>query len=132
MFSAEDVRAVLAHPLGARLAPVRLEQDQLKKGARQGTIDRIAGLAATMLADQTADASRSMAAVDEFLVYVAGLPSGEQKTLDELKIPASDSHTGLAFDYTVGESVRDAKANRTCFHKTGDFLGQAARYLGRS
>ena len=72
-----------------------------------------------------------MAKVDEFLTYLAGLPAGEQRTLDELRISATDSHTGLAFEYTVGESVRDAKANRTCFHKTGDFLGQAARFLGK-
>lgn len=132
MFSPDDVRRILRHPLGARLAPLRLEQDQLKKGVRPDTIARLAEVARTMLADQTADAGPSMAAVDEFLTYAAGLPAAEQKTLDELKIPATDSHTGLAFDYTVGESVRDAKANRTCFHKTGDFLGQAARYLGRS
>jgi len=25
--------------------------------------------------------------------------------------------------------VRDAKGNRVCFHKTGDFIGQAAKYL---
>lgn len=132
MFTPDDVRRVLRHPLGARLAPLRLEQDQLKKGVRRDTIDRLARLSATMLADQTPDAAPSMVAVDEFLSYVAGLPASEQKTLDELKIPATDSHTALAFDYTIGESVRDAKANRTCFHKTGDFLGQAARYLGRS
>ncbi|OIW27588.1 hypothetical protein CONLIGDRAFT_440798 [Coniochaeta ligniaria NRRL 30616] len=132
MFSPDDVRAILRHPLGAKLAPLRLEQNQLKKGVRPDTIARLAKIASTMLSDQTPDAGPSMAAVDEFLTYVAGLPAAEQKTLDELKIPATDSHTGLAFDYTVGESVRDAKANRTCFHKTGDFLGQAARYLGRS
>lgn len=132
MFSPDDVRAILAHPLGAPLAPLRLSQDQLKKGVRPDTISRLAAVAATMLADQSADAAASLGAVDELLTYIAALPAAEQKTLDELKIPATDSHTGAAFDYTVGESVRDAKANRTCFHKTGDFLGQAARYLGKS
>ncbi|KAB5585599.1 hypothetical protein GE09DRAFT_1210205 [Coniochaeta sp. 2T2.1] len=130
MFSPSDVRAILRHPLGERLAPLRLEQHQLKKGVRPDTIAMLKKVADTMLKDQSADAAASLKSLDELLSYIAALPEREQKTLDELKIPGTDSHTGLAFDYTVGESVRDAKANRTCFHKTGDFLGQAARWLG--
>lgn len=57
------------------------------------------------------------------------VPEFEQKAIDGLKCPARDSHTGQAYDFSIGESVRDAKGNRVCFHKTGDFIGQAAMYL---
>lgn len=129
MFSPGDVGRILAHPLGQRLRPLNVEQNKLKQGIRPATIDRLASVSQTMLADQTPNAAPSMQAVDEFLVYAATLPAAEQRTLDVLKVPATDSHTGQAYDYTIGESLRDAKANRTCFHKTGDFLAQAARYL---
>ena len=129
MFAPGDVVQILAHPLGQRLRPLNVEQNQLKQGVRPATIERLASVSKTMLADQTPNAAPSMQAVDEFLVYAATLPAAEQRTLDKLKVPATDSHTGQAYDYTVGESIRDAKSNRTCFHKTGDFLAQAARYL---
>jgi len=129
MFSPADVGRILAHPLGQRLRPLNVEQGKLKQGVRPVTIELLGKVSQTMLADQTPDAAPSMKAVDEFLVYAATLPAAEQRTLDVLKVPATDSHTGQAYDYTVGESLRDAKANRTCFHKTGDFLAQAARYL---
>lgn len=57
------------------------------------------------------------------------VPEAEQKALDGLKCPAKDSHTGQSYDFAVGEAVRDAKGNRVCFHKTGDFLKQAGTYL---
>jgi hypothetical protein len=129
MFSPDDVRKILGHQLGQRLRPLSLEQSQLKHGVRAATIDRLASLAEIMLEDQSATAGPSLHALDEFLVYSAALPAEEQKTLELLKVPATDGHTGQAYDYTISDSVRDAKANRTCFHKTGDFLSQAATYL---
>jgi len=57
------------------------------------------------------------------------VPDLEQKAIDGLKCPAKDSHTGQAYDSSIGEAVRDAKGNRVCFHKTGDFIGQAAAHL---
>ena len=57
------------------------------------------------------------------------VPELEQKAIDGLKCPAKDSHTGQAYESSIGEAVRDAKGNRVCFHKTGDFIGQAAAYL---
>ena len=57
------------------------------------------------------------------------VPDLEQKAIDGLKCPAKDSHTGQSYDFSIGESVRDAKGNRVCFHKTGDFIKQAAAHL---
>jgi hypothetical protein len=57
------------------------------------------------------------------------VPGLEQKAIDGLKCPAKDSHTGQAYDVIIGEAVRDAKGNRVCFHKTGDFIQQAAAHL---
>lgn len=132
MFTPTDVRRILSHPLGTPLKPLTLAQSQLKRGVRPDTVVRLRELSRVILADQSEDARGSMVALDEFMVYMAALPAGEQSVLDELKVPGRDSHSGLDFDYTVGESVRGAKSARTCFHKTGDFLGQAARWLGGS
>ena len=60
---------------------------------------------------------------------MATLPQPEQKAIDVLQVPAKDRHTGQPFDTSMGEFVRDAQGNRLCFHKTGDLIGQAARYL---
>lgn len=89
-------------------------------------------MSAVLLADMSLDQMESRHVVDGFLGYVATLPESEQQALDRLRVPAKDSHTGQAFDTSIGEAVRDAKANRVCIHKTGDFLQQAARYLKRS
>lgn len=60
------------------------------------------------------------------------MPESEQKAINGLKCPAKDSHTGQAYDFTIGEAVQDAKGNKVCFHKTGDFIKQAAEYLARN
>ncbi|EAT90970.1 hypothetical protein SNOG_01321 [Parastagonospora nodorum SN15] len=52
-----------------------------------------------------------------------------EKAIEQLKCPARDSHTGQAYDFSIGEAVLDAKGNRVCFHKTGDFIKQTASYL---
>jgi len=57
------------------------------------------------------------------------VPEAEQKAINELRCPAKDSHTGQSYDFSIGQAVRDAKGNRVCFHKTGDFIKQAAVYL---
>jgi hypothetical protein len=119
MFSEADIRKILRHPLAQVLRPLQLAQDALKKGVRPTTIEWVAKVGSVMRQDQSPDAGPSLKAMDEFLAYSATLPEGEQKTLDSLKIPAKDSHTGQAFDYTIGASVKDAKANVTCFHKVG-------------
>jgi hypothetical protein len=66
---------------------------------------------------------------DEFMVYIATLPQAEQDAIDRLQVPARDSHTNQAFDCTIGEAVRDGKANKICLHKLGDLLKQAATHL---
>ena len=117
MFSEGDIRMILAHPLGQRLKPLQMAQSQLKKGVRLATIDRVEKLGRIMLTDQDIDAASSRIAMDEFLAYVVTIPESEQNTINRLKIPARDGFSGQLFDYTIGEAVRDAKANTTCFHK---------------
>lgn len=129
MFTPKDIRAIVTHPNGKRLAALQVKQHEMAKGVRLKTVDEMEKLAKVLLDDQSMDAMPSRHAVDEFLAYIATLPESEQKALDGLKCPAKDSHTGHSYDFAVGEAVRDAKGNRVCFHKTGDFLKQAAAYL---
>lgn len=117
MFSESDIRMILAHPLGKRLRLLQQAQSQLKQGVRSATIDWIEKLGCIMLAEEAVDAAPSREAMDEFLAFVATIPEAEQNTINSLKIPARDGFSGQPFDYTIGESVRDAKANTTCFHK---------------
>ena len=132
MFTTEDIRTILQHPLGKGLAALGVEQGKLSKGVRPKTIEELEKMSAVLLADMSEDQMESRHVLDQFLGYVATLPGSEQKALDKLRVPAKDSHTGQAFDTTIGEAVRDAKANVVCIHKIGDFLQQAARHLKRS
>jgi hypothetical protein len=111
---------------------MQLEQSQLSQGVRPATIDKLAVLSGMLLNDLTDDQVPSRQALDDFLLYVATLPAAEQSAIDTLRVPATDSHTGQAFDCTIGEALRDGKANKICLHKTGDLIGQAARYLRQS
>ncbi|KAJ4320888.1 hypothetical protein N0V94_003187 [Neodidymelliopsis sp. IMI 364377] len=129
MFTPKDVKGIYMHPLAKPLAALAVEQKELSKGVRPDTIERMEKLSKVLLEDQSADTIPSRHAVDEFLAYVATLPELEQKAIDGLKCPAKDSHTGQAYDSSIGEAMRDAKGNRVCFHKTGDFIGQAAAHL---
>ncbi|KAF8862363.1 hypothetical protein BDZ45DRAFT_799179 [Acephala macrosclerotiorum] len=129
LFTDSDIRQILSHPLGQRLKPMQLKQNQLKSGVRPSTIEWVAKVGKIMLEDQSVDTAPSRHAMDEFQAYVATLPEGEQETIKSLKIPGVDSTSRQPFDYTIGESVRDAVANTTCLHKVGDFLSQAAKYL---
>lgn len=49
--------------------------------------------------------------------------------MESFQCPAFDAHTGNAFDNTVGQTLRDAKATEICIHKAGDFIKQAAAHL---
>ena len=129
MFTPADVRNIVQHPLGKGLAALQMDQSKLKHGLRPTTIDELANLAKVLLEDMTVDQVPSRRAIDEFVAYVATLPKTEQQAIDSLKVPATDSHTRIGYDCTIGEAVRDAQGNRVCTHKTGDFLHQAARYL---
>ncbi|KAJ8115808.1 hypothetical protein OPT61_g2631 [Boeremia exigua] len=129
MFTPKDVKGIYLHPLAKSLAALAVKQQEMSKGVRPETIARMEKLSGVLLEDQSANALPSRHAVDEFLAYVATLPELEQKALDGLKCPAKDSHTGQAYDSSIGEAVRDAKGNRVCFHKTGDFIKQAAAHL---
>jgi hypothetical protein len=129
LFTPNDVKAIVRHPLGKSLAALQVTQKELSKGVRPKTIEELAKLSVTMLNDDSSDQMESRHVIDEFLAYVATLPDAEQNALDKLRVPARDSHTGQAFDSSIGEAVRDAQGNRVCIHKIGDFLGQAARHL---
>lgn len=129
MFTPNDVHAIVQHPLGRRLAAMHVEQGKLAKGVRKATIDQLERLSAVLLADMSTDQRPSRQALDDFQAYMATLPQAEQKALDELRVPAVDSHTGQPFDCTIGESVRDLQANKICLHKSGDLIGQAAKHL---
>jgi hypothetical protein len=129
MFTTNDVRAIILHPFGKRLAAMQVEQSKLKQGVRPKTIEQLDKMAAVLLADQSSDQMESRHVMDEFATYLATLPLSEQKSLDELRVPATDSHTGLPFDTSIGEAVRDAQGNRVCFHKTGDLIRQAVLFL---
>ncbi|KAE9370617.1 hypothetical protein N431DRAFT_344475 [Stipitochalara longipes BDJ] len=132
MFTTEDIRMILQHPLGKGLAALGVEQGKLSKGVRPKTIEELEKMSVVLLADMSEDQMASRHVLDHFLGYVATLPESEQKALNKLRVPAKDSHTGQAFDTTIGEAVRDAKANVVCIHKIGDFLQQAARHLKKS
>jgi hypothetical protein len=129
LFTPSDVRSILQHPLGKGLSALQAEQGKLSQGVRLETIEQLEKVSAVLLEDMSNDQMPSRHVVDEFLVYTAMLPEGEQKAIDKLRVPAKDSHTGQPFDTTIGEAVRDAQGNRVCFHKTGDFLRQAAAHL---
>ena len=128
-FTPDDVAAIIRHPKGACLAALEIEQTQLKRGVRKETITRLRTLSTTLLDDMSENSLPSHTAIDDFLLYIATLPKAEQEAIEKLRVPAVDSHTGLAFDDTVGDAVRDAKGNRICFHKAGDLFGQAGRWL---
>ena len=129
MFTPADVGHIVQHPQGKGLAALQVAQSKLKKGVRPKTIDELDRLAKVLLTDQTEDQAPSRHAVDEFAAYLATLPRAEQKAIDGLRVPAKDSHTGMEFDTTIGEAVKDAQGNRVCSHKIGDFLSQAAKHL---
>jgi protein involved in temperature-dependent protein secretion len=129
MFTPADVQAIIKHPYGRSLAALQVQQSQLRKGVRPQTIEMMEKLSTTLLEDQSEDQLASRHIVDEFLAYVATLPEVEQEAINGLKVPAKDSHTGQAFDCTIGDAIRDAQGNRVCIHKTGDFIGQSAKFL---
>ncbi|KAF2179077.1 hypothetical protein K469DRAFT_731332 [Zopfia rhizophila CBS 207.26] len=129
MFTPRDIRGIVLHPQGKQLAALQIEQHEMSKGVRPDTIEHLENLGKILLEDQSSDQLPSRHAIDGFMAYCATLPEVEQKALDGLKCPAKDSHTGQSYDFTIGEAVRDAKGNRVCFHKTGDFIKQAAAYL---
>lgn len=129
MFTPTDVSRMIAHPVGSKLAAMKLAQDKMSRGVRPSTIAFLEKLAKTFLADMSEDQASSRGVLDEFLAHLATLPKDEQDAIDNLRVPAKDSHTGQEFDSSIGDAVRDARANKICIHKTGDLLGQAARWL---
>ena len=132
MFVPADVRFIVEHPLGKRLAALGVSQRELRQGVRPATIDKLSRLSETLLKDDEETLFvPSRRGTEAFLAYVATLPIKEQDAIHKLWVPARDSHTGMEYDASVGEALEAALANQACFHKVGDLLGQAARYLRR-
>jgi hypothetical protein len=131
-FTVSDVEAIIRHSHGKKLAAIQVEQSKLSKGVRQETITKMRELARVVLDDQSANSHPSHDAVDNFLSYMATLPTNEREALDKLRVPAVDTHTRQKFDMTIGDAVRDAKSNKICFHKAGDLLNQAASWLSNN
>lgn len=129
MFTSADIRAIIRHPLGKGLAALQVEQSKLKLGVRPNTVSELDRLAKVLLEDMSENQIPSRTAVEHFVAYLATLPDSEQRAVDGLKVPAKDSHTFMEYDSTIGDAVRDAQANKVCFHKTGDFLSQAVKHL---
>ena len=129
MFTRADIRAIIQHPFGKRLQALRVEQSNLKPGVRPQTIDKLDRLAKVLLVDLSKERKPSHLAVEAFLSCLETLPRDEQKAVDNLKVPATDSPTEMAFDMTIGEAVRHVEGNRMCSHKAGDSLAQAVKYL---
>ena len=129
MFTRADIRMIIQHPLGKGLQALQVEQSKLKRGVRPQTINEIDRLAKVLLADMSEDGKPSHLAVEVFVSYLETLPSSEQEAMNNLKVPARDSHTGIEFDATIGETVKDVEGNRICGHKAGDLLAQAVKYL---
>ena len=132
MFTRADVRSIVQHPLGKGLQALRVQQTKLKRGVRPQTISELNTLGKALLEDKSEDGKPSRVAVEAFIAYLETLPSSEQNAIDDLKVPATDSHTHVPFDTSIGEAVADVQGNRVCSHKTGDFLTQAAKYLTQS
>ena len=129
MFTRADIRAIVQHPLGKGLQALQVEQSKLKRGVRPQTIDELDRLAKVLQDDNSEDGKQSHFAVEIFVSYKETLPDGEQEAIDNLNVPARDSHTGIAFDATIGEALRDVEGNRICSHKAGDLLSQAVKFL---
>lgn len=106
-----------------------MEQSKLKRGVRSQTIDELDRLAKVLLVDVSEDGKPSHVSIDALVSYLETLPSEEEEAIDDLKVPATDSHTGIAFDTTIGGAVKDVEGNRICSHKAGDLLVQAVKFL---
>ncbi|KAJ2907187.1 hypothetical protein MKZ38_006481 [Zalerion maritima] len=126
-----DVKLLLSHPLAASsgLGKSREDQASFREGISPAVAARLKSLGSLLLSDQTEDAAPSRRGVDEFMAFLASRSEEEQKAVDGLRVNAQDRNTGQPFDASIGKSLRDAKGNMTCFHKVGDFLTQAARFL---
>ena len=111
-----------------------MQQRKLKRGVWPQTISELSTLGKALLEDNCKDGRPNQIAVEAFIAYLKTLPSSEQKAIDDLKMPATDSHRGVPFDTSIGEAVvlTGVKGNRICSHKVGDFLTKAGRYLKRS
>lgn len=104
MFTVDDVRAIIQHPLGKCLAALQVEQSKLFNGIREKTIDELDKLAAVLLEDMSEDQVKSREVLEAFMVFLVTLPKEEQDAVDKLRVPAVDSHTGtFSFLFRMNE-----------------------------
>lgn len=86
MFTTKDIRGIVSHPAGKKLAALQVEQHELSKGIRAETITQMEKLGKVLLDDQTSDALPSRHAVDEFLAYCATCESSSSPFHKSLKV----------------------------------------------
>lgn len=96
MFTVDDVRAIIQHPLGKCLAILQVEQGKLFNGIRAKTIEELEKLAKALEADMSEDQRESREVLEGFMVFLVTLPEEEQVAVDKLRVPAVDSHTGTS------------------------------------
>ncbi|KAG9240632.1 hypothetical protein BJ878DRAFT_560323 [Calycina marina] len=91
MFTTNDIKAIVTHPLGKKLDAVDIEQKKLKLGMRPAMIDALDKLQTALMEDQNVDRILFRHAVDSFMAFMVTLPADEQNSLDKLRVPAVDS-----------------------------------------
>ena len=121
MFTTDDIKAIVQHPLGKSLAAMEIEQNKLKLGVRPKTIEQLDKLQTVLLEDQTAESIPSRHAVEAFMAFLATLPQAEQSSLDKLRVPATDSHTGAKFDTSIGDAVLPSSSRSNTSHPITNF-----------
>jgi hypothetical protein len=68
MFSTTDIRRIIQHPQGKRLAAMQLEQSKMSKGVRPTTIEHLETMSKTFLSDMSEDQKASRQVLGKFLL----------------------------------------------------------------
>ena len=129
-FSESDIRAILAHPLGAELRRAQAAQESLRDGVRRDTAVALHKVGAALMNDRANDGNGAVAsawALAEFRAFVLTLPESEQRDIAALRTTGIDRHTRTVYSASTVQSVLDDTG--TCFHKRGDLLEQTAAAL---
>ncbi|KAF2422383.1 hypothetical protein EJ08DRAFT_597003, partial [Tothia fuscella] len=129
MFTHTDIAGILKHPLGKSLSDLQLRQLDWRKSINPKTIQRLGALAYNRPGPESDESEEQYRAINGFEFYSANLSGVEGEAINKLSVPITDSASGQSFDTTIGDTVRDAKANKICFGKAGEILEQAAEHL---
>jgi len=99
---------------------LQVEQSKLKLGIQAKTIFELENLTKVLSEDLSEDQRPRRVAVEHLVGYLATLPGDGHRAVDELKVPAKESHTQMEFGTAIGEVMGDAQGSKVCFYKTGD------------